>query len=501
MVSVRINGRRGTITESPALSGSGFAPRVMVSIVVLALCAAGPAAADDFDLLVQDARSQGTVSVLVTGWHAITGDQLQLQLDQGSVGDGLIAITGDEFVEHVQTASSEAVVTRRYENLPVLAMRMDPTALQTAKSYGDDVEVWEDPVLEPLLAESTRLVGADAAWRRGYTGEGVAVAVIDDGVDAGHPFLSGRVIFEGCFADRCPNGQRAMIGPGAAAPVGPHGTHVSGIVLGRSSTDALSGVGPDLRLIIISVANRDSRGMSGNGILAALDVVLTLARKNPGMIGAVNMSLGAPRNASGVCHLKVWDLVSDLYQKVGVPVAVASGNDSDGDHAQPVGFPACVAGFISVGAVTKEARVASFSNSGSTLDLLAPGVAIRSSVTELSGGSRRRGFDSWPGTSMAAPHVAGALALLMQAAPLSSVAERLRALKETGRPIRDPRNGVIAELINVDRAIEYLHGTSSNESGTGSGSSPTPTPAPQPPADSEPPQQDDKEDQWTSVTG
>ena len=478
----------------------------VVAAAVMVWLATGHAFGDDFQQLVSDAHSEGTVSVLVTGWHAITGDEAL----QGSSGSGPVAITGDEFVEDLRTASREVSVVRRYEHFPVLAVRMDTAALRHAKSYRTSVEVWEDPVLEPLLRESTRMVGADDAWRRGYTGEGVAVAVIDDGADVRHPFLEGRVIFEGCFADRCPNGENAMTGRGSAFPVGTHGTHVAGIVLGRSRNDGLAGVGPDLQLVIINVANRDSRGMSGNGILGALDIVIRLARAHPGVIAAVNMSLGASRKNSGVCRSRIWDLASKLLRQENVAVAVASGNDSRASRAAPVGFPACIDGFISVGAVTKTAQVADFSNSGSPIELLAPGVQIRSSIVKGSGGRLTRGFDKFSGTSMAAPHVAAALALLQQAVPRSSVAARVEALKETGRPIRDARNGITTPLIDVGQAIAYVRG---DGSGTDGGSPPEPEPEPEPepqprpPSREEPPQEDgeapqpdQEKGQWTPIT-
>ena len=423
----------------------------IVAVTALSLAAVA-AHGDDFDLLSAAAQSRGSVSVLVTGWHPITGDMAP----QGSSGDGMVSITGDEFVEDLRTASDQVAVTRRYDNLPVLAMTMDGAALRRAKSQSG-VELWEDPVLRPLLSDSTEMVGAFEAWRRDYTGVGVVVAVIDDGVDTQHPFFGRRVIFEACFADRCPNGRPRMIGRGAARPVGTHGTHVAGIVLGRSGPDGLSGVGPALHLVMVNVSNRNGGGMSGSSIVAALDLIVTLAKYNPGVIGAVNMSLGAPRNTSGVCRSRVWDLVSTLLRQHAVAVVVASGNDSSGSRAEPVGFPACVEGFIGVGAVSKAADVADFSNSGPTLELLAPGVEILSSVVGSSGGRTTRGFARFSGTSMAAPHAAAALALLHQAAPGSTVAERVRALQQTGRPVTDARSGIAAPLIDVGRAIGYLH--------------------------------------------
>ncbi|MDD9985401.1 MAG: S8 family serine peptidase [Spirochaetaceae bacterium] len=464
---------------------------VGIVTVTALLLAAVAADGDDFDLLSAGAQSRGVVSVLVTGWHPITGDMAP----QGSSGDGMVAITGDEFVQDLRTASDQVAVTRRYDNLPVLAMTMDGAALRRAKSQSG-VELWEDPLLWPLLSDSTEMVGASEAWRRDYTGLGVVVAVIDDGVDIEHPFFGRQAIFEACFADRCPNGRPQMVGPGAAQPVGTHGTHVAGIVLGRSGPDGLSGVGPALHLVMINVANRDADGMKSNSVIAALDLIITLARYNPGVIGAVNMSLGVPRNTSGVCRSRAWDLASALLRQHGVAVVVASGNDSSASHAEPVRFPACVEGFIGVGAVSKAADVADLSNSGPTLELLAPGVEILSSVFGSSAGRMTRGFARLSGTSMAAPHVAAALALLHQAAPGSTVAERVRALQETGRPVTDARSGIAAPLIHVGRAIKYLHTEASSAQIGAPSSVRQPLVRLQLPDDDE-----DAGQQWESITG
>ena len=472
----------------------GFRRSLLAVLLVAAghLPAAERALADDFERLVASAESEGKVPVLVTGWHAITGDELK----QGSRGDGPVAITGDEFVRELEATSPSISVTRRYRNFPVLAMEMDAASLRAAKSSGSGVEIWEDPVLEPLLEESVELVGAPEAWRAGYAGRGLAIAIIDDGADTRHPFLARRTVFEGCFSDVCPNRRAAMLGRGAAFPSGSHGTHVAGIALGGAVNEDLAGVGPDLRLIIINVANRRSGGMSGRNILAGLDVVLTLAQRYPGIIGAVNMSLGGARERPGVCHSRIWDLASRLFRQVGVPVVVASGNDSKEDRAAPVSFPACIEGFISVGAVTKSEEVASFSNSGPTLDLLAPGVDIRSSIVKGEGGRLKRGFASLPGTSMAAPHVAAAFALLKQASPESSVSELLRALKRTGREVRDPRvGGVEAELIDIGEAIESIGSASS-----GASLPPVPQMNLEPEPGSEP-KPDEEDKQWKPITG
>lgn len=484
--------------------GTLGAPILQVLVLATALLCTS-ASADDFDRLLATAGTSGTVPVLVTGWRAITGDEV----GQGSTGGGVVAITGDEFTRELQSSSTATSVTRRYDNFPVLAMRVDAAALRRAKAYSASVEVWDDPILQPTLHESVRMVGADAAWTEGFTGEGLAVAVIDDGADVTHPFLRDRVIFEGCFADRCPNGEPSMLGPGAAAPVGTHGTHVAGIVLGQSTADDLSGVAPDLRLMIFNVANRDSAGMAGNGILAALDRVLTLARERPGLIAAVNMSLGAERDSYGVCQATVWDIAARMFREAGIAVVVASGNGSASGRAAPVGFPACVEGFVSVGAVDKSAQVADFSNSGPTLDVLAPGVDIISSVLGRSGDGGDQGYDAFDGTSMAAPHVAAGMALLRQAAPQASLEELLAALKATGQRVDDSREqGAAAALVQVQAAIAHLTEGSPRDD-CRAPTEPAPDqppvkeePRPEPPASKEKPERapDNEKKVWDPVT-
>lgn len=492
------------VTYQPQSAAVALGTAVLRSLVLAAALLGTRASADDFDRLLATAGASGTVSVLVTGWRAITGDEI----GEGSTGGGVVAITGDEFIRELQSTSTATSVTRRYDNFPVLAMRVDAAALRRAKAYSASVEVWDDPILQPTLHESVRIVGADAAWTDGYTGEGLAVAVIDDGADVTHPFLRDRVIFEGCFADRCPNGEPAMVGPGAAAPVGTHGTHVAGIVLGQSATDDLSGVAPDLRLMIFNVANRDSAGMAGNGILAALDRVLTLARERPGLIAAVNMSLGAERDSYGVCQATVWDIAARMFREAGIAVVVASGNGSVPERAAPVGFPACVEGFVSVGAVDKSAQVADFSNSGPTLDVLAPGVDIRSSVLGESGDGGDQGYDAFDGTSMAAPHVAGGIALIRQAAPQASLEELLVALKATGKRVDDLRKrGTGAELVHVQAAIAYLtEGSPRDDRRVPTEPAPDQPPAkeeprPEPPASKDEPERapDNEEKVWEPV--
>ena len=265
--------------------------------------------ASDYDLLASEVAEQKKVAILATGWHPITGEDPDPSAT--ATGDGLTAVTGDEFVKAVSNRGEVSDV-RRFEYLPYVAMTVDATALEATRSYSPNVEILKDWPVSPSLADSGRMVGADRAHDGGYTGKGTFVAVIDTGVDVAHPFIAGRPILEACASDRCPNGRQNMIGSGAARPTKSHGTHVAGIVLGRGKE--MKGVAPEAGLIAINVFDQDG-GARDSNILAALEVVLGLSYSRRMNIAAVNMSLGGPNHYSQPCIHRGYDMLVRLLAK------------------------------------------------------------------------------------------------------------------------------------------------------------------------------------------
>ena len=423
--------------------------RLSLAFAALAWIGIAPAAAqdvvDDFEILSSDVGGGESVEVLVTGWHPVTGEEPDISAltDDG----GMVAITGDRFVESVSSGGTVSDI-RRFEYLPAIAMTMDVDALTTAKSYDSGVRVWKDWPVEPLLSDSGPMVGADRAHGGGHTGKGTWVAVIDTGVDVDHPFIAGRPIAEACFADRCPNGRQRMVGAGAARPVHSHGTHVAGIALGHG--EEMSGVAPEAGLIAINVFNPDG-GARNSNILAALDWLIRVAWTQPVSIASINMSLGAAIHRAAPCRDWLYDLAVNYLARRNVVIVAAAGNES---QTRGISHPACVNGIVSVGAIDKDSQVARFSNSAPILDILAPGVDINSAVPRSGDGEAP--FEEFPGTSMAAPHVAGAFAVLRQAAPGRSVQDLYRVLIGSGDSIRDGRNGITKPSLNVAEALEAL---------------------------------------------
>jgi Subtilase family/IPT/TIG domain len=237
-----------------------------------------------------------------------------------------------------------------------------------------------------------------------------------------------------------------------------HGTHVAGIVAGDATPFDLPifGVGRGASLMSIQVFSRINTffdcggappclGAFTSDILAALERVYVLRTTYD--FAAVNMSLGGGLFSSA-CDDEPYKPFIDNLRAVGIATVVASGNA--GATGQ-LSAPACVSSAVSVGATTKDDQVADYSNVAPFLSLFAPGDEIISSYPG-------ENFAVASGTSMAAPHVAGAWAILKQAAPTASVDEVLQAPANTGLMITDPRagTGTARPRIQVDLALSAL---------------------------------------------
>jgi subtilisin family serine protease len=298
-------------------------------------------------------------------------------------------------------------------------------------------------------------IGADKLWGPTFAtaGNGMKIAIIDDGLDATNPYFnpSGfqyptgfpkgqtkyatpKVIVQRTFAPPSPTWKYAN------TPFDPtesfHATHVAGIAAGDHGTAAggtlISGVAPNAYLGNYKALTipTPSFGLDGNSAELAAAVEAAVA---DGM-NVINMSLGEPEvNPSR-------DLLVTALEgaaAAGVVPVIAAGNDFSDFGYGSVSSPGSAPSAITVAAADSRNVIASFSSAGPTPmslqmkpDVSAPGVAILSSLPASQGT-----FGELSGTSMAAPHVAGAAALLKQRHPTWTVAQLKSALEQSGDPV------------------------------------------------------------------
>jgi hypothetical protein len=242
-----------------------------------------------------------------------------------------------------------------------------------------------------------------------------------------------------------------------------HGTHVAGIAAGRGAN--FSGVAKDADVVAIQVFSKVNDATACGSTPApcvlsytsdqikALERVKELATSGMN-IASVNMSLGGGQYTSACDATQTArKSIIDNLRSLGIATVIASGNSG---YNAAIGAPACISTAISVGSTddggsnTALDAVSGFSNGSAALTLLAPGRWISSSVP---GG----GFSNYSGTSMAAPHVAGAFAVLKQRAPEGTVSQFVRALVRSGQPITDSRNGITKPRIKIAGALEAIN--------------------------------------------
>lgn len=379
-----------------------------------------------------------------------------------------------EFLEKV-LAGVKVAYSRPLSNLPFVVVETDLKGLDELARRDQVLAVYEDKIEGLFLKDSGPLIGADVAWNAGYSGQGQTVAILDTGVEAGHPFLSGKVVKEACFSSTspansavslCPNGQDGQIGAGAAQPCSgiggcDHGTHVAGIAAGKGSN--FSGVAREAKIIAVNIFSKFSspsvcspgptpciRTFTSDQI-EGLQHILTLANANQEKVSSINMSIGGGKSTSA-CDADPRKLVIDQLRTLNIATVIASGNEGFTDG---LSFPACISSAISVGSTTKTDAVSDFSNSASFLNLLGPGSSIESSVF---GG----GFAFKSGTSMATPQVTGAWAVLKSKDPSATVDAVLTQLEDNGKPITDPRNNITKKRIDLTYIGDSADGKDGN---------------------------------------
>jgi subtilisin family serine protease len=428
-----------------------------------------------FDALIAKAETQSEVPVLIRLNVKFQPEGL-VPAAEVTAQRKAIATAQNAIIQSLAAHKPRNVKT--YQRVPYLALTLNATALRALAHNPLLTSITEDIPIPPTLAESTGVVGADSAWAVDLDGSGWTVAILDTGVDTNHSFLAGKVVSEACYSTTnsvatslCPDGASSSTAPGSGinCPLTTrgcnHGTHVAGIVAGRNyipGGPGYDGVARGANIIAIQVFSQFSGADCTNfglttpcALSYTSDQILALERvldlSSSFNIASANMSLAGGRYFSN-CDTNSRKAIVDTLRAVGIATVIASGNSG---YRTAMAAPACISTAISVGATCDHAgvgqgctavdAVAGYSNIASFISLLAPGSLISSSVPGTNT------FASWHGTSMAAPHVAGAWAVMRQQEPTGTVASILSKLQNTGVMVDDQRSsGVVTGMKRID---------------------------------------------------
>jgi subtilisin family serine protease len=356
-----------------------------------------------------------------------------------------------------------ATVHHQYSSIPYMSMTTSQAGLNHLRQSPLVTFIRPDVARQRALASSTDVIGVTtsngANLNVNYTGNGWVVAVLDGMSNFNHSFLQGRYVDPACFfgsgSSRFSNFDQE---PNCAFDN--HGTHVAGTVAGGGNvvidgqTGIHNGVARDATIMPVGVFT----GLDAfdSDILAGLQYVLD--HTDDYDIAAVNMSLGGGRHF-GVCDAQYpdyFDVVAQL-RNAGVITVAASGNDG---YIDSMSAPACVSNIVSVGATTDTDGIAVYSNAAANLDFWAPGGIIPDPNNPderaiWSSSATSGNFYASSGTSMASPHVAGAIALMRERHPDATIDEILGALRTSGVTVQDI-SGLSFPRIQVDDAIGQL---------------------------------------------
>lgn len=284
-------------------------------------------------------------------------------------------------------------------------------------------------------------IGAPAAWKAGYDGKGVRVAVLDSGIDATHPDLKGRITAAKDFS-----------GSGSTDDGNGHGTHVASTIVGSGAKSGgkYVGVAPGARLLVGKVLDDGGSG-EDSGILAGMQWAVDQKAR------VVNMSLGAT-DFTGDDPIE--QAVNSLSKSSGTLFVIAAGNDGPSDTT--VGSPGSAEQALTVAAVDRHDALADFSSRGPTADgtlkpdIAAPGVDIvaAKAVHGHEGDAAAPGYVTMSGTSMATPATVGAAAIVAQEHPDWTGQQLKAALMASAKPLSGQGSYAVgAGRVDLTRAI------------------------------------------------
>jgi subtilisin family serine protease len=386
------------------------------------------------------------------------------------------------FYENMSSrVAGEYEVYAQWDSVPQVALKATAAALEHLVNSPLVMTIQEDELRKTGLASTTAHIGADDTWDAGFGGMGQTVVILDTGIDADHPFFGGRLGTEACFSasgggiSLCPGGGNVETGLDSADALTPqcwefpatstganicaHGSHVAGISAGQDpgapAATGYDGIAPEANIIAIQVFHRvDDCNATAPGdqpcvsawdsdINSALEYVNDTLSVNYN-ISSVNLSLGGGEFESA-CDGNASKPHIDNLRSNGIATVIISHNDGWTDALRA---PGCISTAVTVGGVEDPNDNVIF-NMHPVVDLLAVGARVDSSVPDDA-------YANFWGTSMAAPQVTGAFAVIKAIDPSMSVADIENLLETTGVLVTDERDPCdFSANVPAGRVCEY----------------------------------------------
>jgi subtilisin family serine protease len=348
-------------------------------------------------------------------------------------GETLIAALGGRMVEHLKPLSVYRVGFPRDrvdDGLSELRSHSDIVRAAEVEGQQDAQVVPNDPLYK-MFQWNLRRIGMEQAWDLRPSAEDVVVAVLDTGVDLNHPDLKPNLLVDQGydFLDDLPTPQDDES----------HGTAVAGIIgaVGNNH-EGVTGIAWHVKLLPIKALNAQGRGPDSAMVKAILYAADNGAR-------IINIS------STGTRYSAALETAVQYAQDKGALVVAAAGNSGNGDNA--VNYPAAFDRVLAVAAIDDHDQLASFSQRQAYVALAAPGVDVPSTAWA---GAGRGLYASQSGTSIAAPHVSGAAAILWGLRPDLAADDIAGALRSNADRVTTTDTGYGSGILNVARAVSAV---------------------------------------------
>ncbi|MGV8151545.1 MAG: S8 family serine peptidase [Candidatus Nanoarchaeia archaeon] len=362
----------------------------------------------------------------------------------------------DKKEDIIKSLDKDEEKVREQENL--ISVKVSLEELKKLEKNSDVDRISLSPKLKAFLQNTTIITNATLSWpvqinEINLTGNGETICVLDTGVNFSHPDLIGKnkTCIVDCFEKECTPNCSVIDDNG-------HGTHVAGII---SANGGIKGIAPGSSIIALKILDENGEG-SDNAVFDLTNgIKWCIEKRNTYNISIITMSLGTVINYSSYCDSSFTSTLTKVINNAtfyNISIIAASGNSG---NISAMSAPACINNVTSVGATTKLDAIASYSNRNNLTDLFAPGGSQDNQVNGINSTYNDGTYEGGYGTSMAAPHVAGAFAVvrqfyILQSGRVPTSREIQNTLNATGKIINDASSLLNFSRIDIYSAIKEM---------------------------------------------